>query len=111
MASETILKLSFIGLIAIAVLFEVAGDIFFKKWSVDNKTVFLYVGLLVYFIGTIFWAISLKYEYLSVAISFFTIFNLIVGVLVGVFYFKEDLSMVNRIGIAIGILSIFLIEA
>ena len=111
MSSDAVLKITFLSLIAVAVLFEVAGDIFFKKWSVDNKSIFLYIGLLVYFIGTVFWAISLKYEYLSTAISFFTIFNLIVGVLVGVFFFKEDLSLVNKIGIAIGILSIFLIEA
>lgn len=110
MASEVVLKATFIGLIAAAVLFEVEADIFLKKWAIDSKNIFLCIGLLVYFIGTIFWTISLKYEHLSIAISFFTIFNLLVGVLVGVFYFKEDLSIVNRIGIMVGVLSIFLIE-
>ncbi|PJE75724.1 hypothetical protein COV04_03385 [Candidatus Uhrbacteria bacterium CG10_big_fil_rev_8_21_14_0_10_48_11] len=64
----------------------------------------------VYFIGTIFWAFSLRYDYLSKAISVFTILNLIVVVLVGVLYFNEQLSFVNKIGIVLGIASILLIE-
>jgi len=103
-------RLIFLSLIVLAVGLEVLGDIFFKKWSMNNKNLVLYVGLLIYFIGTIFWALSLKYEYLSKAISVFTIVNLIVVVLVGVLYFKEDLSLINKIGIGLGTLSVALIE-
>lgn len=110
MASEIALKFIFFGLIALAVVFEVVSDIFFKKWSIDNKNVLLYIGLLIYFIGTIFWAVSLKYGYLSKAISVFTVLNLIIVVLVGVIYFKEDLSMINKVGIGLGILAVILIE-
>jgi len=109
MSSEIILKLTFFCLIVLAVAFEVAGDIFFKKWSVESKNLLLYVGLFVYFIGSVFWAVSLKYEHLSKAISVFTVLNLIIVVLVGVLYFKEDLSFINRIGIGLGVLSIILI--
>ena len=91
-------------------LLEVVGDVFFKKWSTDSKNILLYIGLLIYFIGTIFWAISLKYEYLSKAISVFTVLNLVIVVLVGVLYFKEDLTLINKIGIGLGILSVVLIE-
>ena len=110
MTSEIALKFIFFGLIVLAVALEVVGDIFFKKWSIDGKNVLLYVGLLIYFIGTIFWAISLKYEYLSKAISVFTVLNLVIVVLVGVLYFKEDLSLINKVGIGLGILSVILIE-
>lgn len=108
--SGVALKFIFFGLIALAVSLEAVADIFFKKWSIDNKSVLLYIGFLLYFIGTIFWAISLKYEYLAKAISIFTVLNLIIIVLVGVLYFKEDLSLVNKIGIILGILSVVLIE-
>lgn len=104
------LKFAFFGLLALAVALEVVGDIFFKKWSLDNKNILLILGLIIYFIGTIFWAISLKYEFLSKAISVFTVLNLILVVLAGVIMFKEDLSIINRIGIALGILSVILIE-
>lgn len=110
MTSEISLKFIFFGLIALAVTLEVVGDVFFKKWSIDGKNILLYIGLLIYFIGTIFWAISLKYEYLSKAISIFTVLNLVIIVLVGIFYFKEDLSLINKIGIGLGILSVILIE-
>jgi len=107
---EITLKLLFFGLIGLAVILEVVGDILFKKWAINSKNALLIVGLLIYFIGTIFWAVSLKYEYLSKAISVFTILNLILIVLVGVIYFKEDLSLINKIGIGLGILSVALIE-
>ncbi|PIN94416.1 hypothetical protein COU53_03620 [Candidatus Pacearchaeota archaeon CG10_big_fil_rev_8_21_14_0_10_30_48] len=110
MVTETTIKLIFFLLIILAVALEVIGDIFFKKWAIDNKNILLYLGLSIYLIGTIFWAISLKYEYLSKAISIFTILNLIVVVLVGVIYFKENLSLINKIGMGLGILSVILIE-
>ena len=110
MASTFALKFLFFGLLALAVALEVVGDIFFKKWSLGNKNILLILGLIIYFIGTIFWAISLKYEFLSKAISVFTVLNLIIVVLAGVIMFKEDLSWINKIGIALGILSVILIE-
>ena len=110
MKSELALRSIFFGLIALAVAFEVVGDILFKKWASDSKNILLYAGLLIYFVGTIFWAVSLKYEYLSKAISIFTVVNLIVVVLVGVLYFKEDLSLINKVGIGLGILSVIFIE-
>jgi len=110
MSSEIASKFIFLGLIALAVAFEVMGDVFFKKWSADSRNILLYIGLGVYFIGTVFWAISLKYEYLSKAISIFTVLNLVIVTLVGVLYFKEDMSLVNKIGIGLGIISVALIE-
>ena len=110
MTSAIALKFIFFGLIGLSVVLEVVSDILFKKWATDSKNSLLYVGLLIYLIGTIFWAFSLKYGYLSKAISIFTILNLIIIVLVGILYFKENLSLINRIGIGLGILSVILIE-
>jgi multidrug transporter EmrE-like cation transporter len=103
-------KLVFFGLTFVAVALEVVGDVFLKKWAIQSKDILLWLGLLIYMVGSIFWIISLKFETLSKAISIFTILNLIVVVLVGVMYFKEDLSVTNKIGIALGVLSILLIE-
>lgn len=103
-------KLLFFGLIIVAVILEIAADIMFKKWAIDNKSYVLAVGLFVYCIGTILWAFSLRYEHLSTAISIFTIVNLIVIVLVGMLYFKEDLSLINKIGIGVGVLAVILLE-
>jgi len=85
-------------------------DIFFKKWAGEGNHWLLLIGLGIYFIGTFFWAISLRTEYLSRAVSIFTIVNLIVIAFVGVLYFKENLSVINQIGIGLGILSVILME-
>jgi len=100
----------FMGLVLAAATLEVVADIFLKKWSLGNNSYLLVMGLLFYFIGTIFWAVSLKYEFLSRAISVFTVFNFCAVVIVGLVIFKEDISLINKIGIGMGILSIILIE-
>jgi multidrug transporter EmrE-like cation transporter len=108
--NQTIPKIIFFSLIAAAVAFEVVADILLKKWSLENKNIMLIIGLALYFVGTVFWAVSLKYDLLSKAISIFTVLNLIVIILVGVFMFKENLSLINKIGLALGVLSIIFVE-
>ncbi len=103
-------KTLFLLLIGSAVTFEAVADVLLKKWALGSRQLFLGAGLLLYFIGTIFWAISLKHEFLAKAISIFTIINLIAIILVGIFFFNEELSSINKIGIALGVLSVILIE-
>lgn len=105
-----IAKYIFLLLIALAVALEVAADVLFKKWSLGSKSYWLIIWLAIYMIGITFWAYSLKYGHLSKAISIFAVLNLIILVLVGVFVFKEDLSLTNKIGIILGIIGIILIE-
>lgn len=103
-------KLIFFILILLATFLEIIADILLKRWTIQSKNILFIIGLVIYFIGTLFWAFSLKYENLSSAISIFTILNLIVIVLVGILVFGEELSLINKIGIALGIVSIILIE-
>ena|SRR3989338_3739708 len=103
-------KQLFFLLIFLAVALEAVGDVLIKKWALGEKSFFLIVGVALYFIGSAFWIVSLKYEYLSKAISIFTILNLIVVVLAGVVLFKENLTTINKIGIMLGIVSVALIE-
>jgi multidrug transporter EmrE-like cation transporter len=106
------MKALFLLLVSVAALFEAFGDVLLKKWSLSGgRAVFFVVGLLVYLVATIIWAFSLKYEFLSKAISVVTVLNLLAVVLVGVFYFKETLSTLNVIGIILAVISIFLIES
>src|SRR3989344_4841571 len=99
-------KVLFYIFIFLGVLLEVGGDFFFKKWSIEHKTSILILGLLIYFSGAYFWAMSLRYEGLAKAVTIFTILNMILAVLLGVLYFNEELSLVNRLGVLLGIVSI-----
>lgn len=105
-----ITKLLFWTFTLSGVALEIVGDVFFKKWVILNKPFLLWVGFIVYFIGSLFWALSLKYEMLSKAISVFTILNLIIVVVIGVVFFKENISIISKFGILLGIISIILIE-
>lgn len=103
-------KLIFFLILIFAVLLEVTGDFYFKKWSTQNKIGLIFLGFLFYTLGSLFWAASLKYELLSKAGLIFMILNIILITLMSIFYFNEQLSVANKIGIGLGIISIILLE-
>ena len=100
----------FLSLVILAVVFEVVADILFKYWIINTRNIFLWGGVALYSVGTIIWAFSLKHEYLSKAITVFTVLNLIAVVLAGLLIFNEHLSLVNKFGILLGIVSVILIQ-
>ena len=103
-------KSTFFLLVLAAVALEAAADVMFKKWSMTASTWLFVSAFAIYLVGTLLWAFSLKYEYLSKAISVFTVLNLIIVSLPGVFLFNEDLSLVNKLGIVLGILSVIMVQ-
>lgn len=103
-------RIWFFGLLAAAVTLEILGDVYFKKWSINQKWLVLAGGMALYTAGTFFWAWSLKYELLSKAVSIFTILNFLAVIIVGVVVFKEHVSLVNKIGMLLGIISVILME-
>lgn len=98
-------------LMLIAVVLESAGDLLLKKWSSHASNWFFIGGILLYNLTTIFWAHTLHFDLVSRSVSVITIINLIMVVLGGVIFFQERLSPINIAGIALGIVSILLIEA
>jgi len=94
----------------LGVSLEIVGDVFFKKWTVEHRPLLMWGGFIIYSIGALFWAFSLKYEMLSKAISIFTILNLVIVSLIGIIFFKENISVMAKFGIVLGIISIVLIE-
>lgn len=111
MVSEVSFRVIFLGLILFSVILESASDILFKKWAISShKDAFLIVGFLIYALATIFWVLSLKYEFLSKAISIFTVLNLVIVILVGAILFKENVSLINKFGVGLGIISVILME-
>ena len=104
------IKIIFLILIVTASVLEVIADIFLKKWSINSRNILFISGLVIYFVATIFWAISLKYELMSKAITIFFVLNMILVVLAGVLMFGEKLSLINKLGILLGIVSLVLVE-
>jgi len=100
----------FLSLVGGAVVLEVIADVLFKRWSLEGRSILLALGLALYFAGTVVWAYSLKYEYLSKAITVFTVLNLVLVILAGVLLFDEQLSTINKVGVALGVLSVVLVQ-
>jgi drug/metabolite transporter (DMT)-like permease len=103
-------KVIFIAIMVAVAFLEVGGDILFKKWSLAGQLSLLGLGLAVYLLAAAGWAFSLKYETLSRAIFIFTIMNLFFGVLAGIIFFGDQLTLIQKIGMTLGIISIILIE-
>lgn len=103
--------MNFFTLIIIVVaIFEVIGDILFKEWTIKNNTWLLISGIIFYMLATTFWAFSLKYQELAKAVVIFGVLTVIIGVLVGVFLYKEKLTSLNILGVTLGLACIILLE-
>jgi multidrug transporter EmrE-like cation transporter len=87
-----------------------AGDILMKEWVSTNRYLFYFIGLAVYLIGLNFLAQSFKFKNIAVASVIFVIFNVVTLSLVSWIYFKETLSIMQIIGIALGIAAIIVLE-
>jgi multidrug transporter EmrE-like cation transporter len=97
-------------LIIVVAILEVIGDILFKEWTIKSNTWLLISGIISYMVATTFWAFSLKYQGLAKAVVIFGVLTLIIGVLVGVFIYKEELTYLNITGIIFGLACIILLE-
>lgn len=101
-----------IGLILILVgaAVEVFADIFFKIWNDKGGNHLIIVGILLYLIGTGCWVLSLKYLTFTKSGVIFLLLNIILLSLTGLLFFKDDLSIINKVGILLGIVSIIMVE-
>ena len=93
-------KWAFLLLLLLAVCFEIMADVLFKKWALDGRNLLFYSGLLLYFVGTVFWAFSLRYELLSRAVTVFTVMNFVAVVLVGIMFFP--MAVLSPISVELG---------
>ena len=97
-------------LIIIGAFIEVFADIFFKFYNDKGGYHFIVLGIVLYLIGTMCWVISLRYETFTKSGVIFLLLNIILLSLTGLLFFKEELSIINKIGIFLGIVSIIMVE-
>ena len=99
------LVLIFLGGITLTV-----GDLIMKKW-VDHGSIFVYIiGLLAYMVGMIFLSQSFKFKNIAIASLMLVIFNIATLLIVSWFFYNEKLSVVQMIGLGLGMASIIILE-
>jgi multidrug transporter EmrE-like cation transporter len=87
-----------------------AGDIVMKKWVSNHNALFFMIGLAIYLCGLVFLVHSYKYKNIAVASTMFVIFNVVTLSFVSWFYFKEGLSVLQMIGIIMGLGAVVVLE-
>jgi multidrug transporter EmrE-like cation transporter len=97
-------------LLAIGAFIDTLGDIIMKKWVI-NKSIWIFIfGMFTYLIGLGFLAYSYNYKNIAVASVIFVILNIVMLSIASYFYFGESLSLLQIVGITIGIIAIVVLE-
>jgi multidrug transporter EmrE-like cation transporter len=86
------------------------GDIIMKRWVTTNNYWLYISGLAIYLVGLNFLAQSFRYKNIAVASVILVIFNVAILALVSWLYFKEALSLMQILGIVLGIAAIVILE-
>ena len=87
----------------------VLGDYFAKKWSIDQKTLYLALTFLGYIGGSFFYIPSLLKEGLVVTSIIWVVLSTVGFLFVGIVIFKESLTPLQILGVGFGMVSIFLL--
>jgi multidrug transporter EmrE-like cation transporter len=98
------------ALLGMAVALEVAGDLLFRKWGIEQRWPLFVVSLVIYNLAAVAWAYSLRMTQVSSAIVMLGLLNVILVVIGGVILFKERLSTPQIFGLVLGVASLFLLN-
>jgi spermidine export protein MdtJ len=86
------------------------GDIFMKYWMENHKFSFFLIGLLIWTVGLICLAYSFKFKHMAVASTMMITLNSVILILVLWIFFKEQLTLTQMVGIALGIVTLYILE-
>lgn len=96
-------------ILLISAVVEVIGDLYLKLWTEGKSQ--LWIGIVLYAIGSCGWIYCLKSYSLSKGLVIFTLLNLVIGVLSGVFVLKEQISIKVYLAFSLAFVAILLFES
>jgi uncharacterized membrane protein len=97
--------------LVVLIFFEAIADIFAKEWSLGNRSfVYAILSLVAYLLANSSWLIALKYgSGLARGAIIFSVASAILASIIGLIFYKEQLTAIQLIGVFIGVISIILI--
>lgn len=102
-------KLIFWILIGILIFLEIFAELSLKKWAENNGYAYLIGGIVLYSLIAVGFGFALKNsDKLTIANSVWQLSALIVISLVGIFIYKDKLTVIQIIGLCMGVIAIIL---
>lgn len=96
--------------LSLLILFEAIADIFAKNWSIHKSVWIAITSLAFYLVANSFWLFALKNgAQLGRGAIIFSVASAIIAILLGIFLYKEPVSKIQSVGLALGLLSIVLL--
>lgn len=96
--------------LSLLIIFECIADIFAKDWSLKGGSLLAFLALASYVIANTFWLFALKNgSGLGKGAIIFSIVTAVVAIIIGIFFYKEDVSRLQMIGIFLGLISLVFI--
>ncbi len=98
----------YILILIVLELFSLFGDYYIKRATLDNsKFHYLMIGMFIYGFSAIGWyEIMREYKFVTANILH-AVGSIVVGLILGIFVFKEKLNLNECIGIGFSILGLF----
>lgn len=101
---------SFAAYLALITLFDVIGIFAAKFWIMNKNPWLLFLTVLGFGAAGYFYAHSLNFEGMAIANIMWISFSVIIVTLVGYFGFKEEISLIQGLGILLLIVGLVLIN-
>ncbi len=96
--------------LAILIFFELVADVLAKIWSIKSIWWYGAGALLAYLLANTFWLFALKQGAgLGRGAVIFSVVSAVLAVLIGVWWYKEEVSMSQMIGMGLGVLALVFI--
>ncbi len=98
----------FLGLLIVS---EAIADIIAKEYQLKAGAVRFGGAILAYIIPTIFWLVALRYGAgLTKGAIYFSVASAILAIVIGLVLYKETLTTLQVIGVALGFIAIILLS-
>ena len=94
----------------LVVVLESFSDILAKEWSLKSNNWMVAVALSGYLVTNIFWLYALKNGIgLTRGAVIFSVGSAILGVLIGILFYKETLTSLQTVGVMLGLMGAIMI--
>ncbi len=98
-----------IGFLAMNFVLSVTGDVMAKVWAVTDKMTYFYIGLGVNVFTMITFMLVVRSGGLSIGSNAALILTMLGNLAIGVLIFKEVVTPIQWVGVALGLVAAFLV--